>query len=268
MDIEITQLGLIDDEELSLDDAALTLAGVDHPDIDLDPYHAIVDDIVTRLAEIGAAARDGRSRAAALARVLADEFGFIGDRDTYDDPDNADLIRVIDRRRGLPVSLSILYVAVSRRMGWTADALDVPGHVLVLIGDDTRPVVIDPFRSGIVVEPHDLARLVASMTGDDVPAVRHLAVMPNRAILSRLLLNQATRAEANGKGRRALTLYERITTFAPDDGHAWWQRARLELIDGDRAAARRSLTAMLEISRDPAVRARVVATLNDLPDSI
>jgi len=268
MNNEITQLGLLDDEDLNLDAAALALAGVDHPDTDLDPYCSIIDDIVTSLAEIGAGALDGKTRAAVLARVLADEFGFVGDRETYDDPDNADLIRVIDRRRGLPVSLSILYVAVSRRMGWTADALDVPGHVLVLIGDDTRPVVIDPFRGGIVVEPQDLARLVASVSGDDAPAVRHVATMANRAILSRLLLNQATRAEANGKGRRALTLYERITTFAPDDGHAWWHRARLELMDGDIAAGRRSLAAMLEISRDPVVRARVVATLNELPDSI
>ncbi len=265
MDSEITQLGLLDDEELTLDDAALALAAIDHPDVDLEPYHMIIDDIVVRLADIGADAIDAKARAAVLARAIADEFDFVGDRETYDDPDNADLIRVIDRRRGLPVSLSILYVAVARRVGWTADALDVPGHVLALIGDEAQPVVVDPFRGGVVVEAPELSRLFAPTTGEDAPAVRHIATMSNRAILSRLLLNQASRAEASGKGRRALSLYERITTFAPDDGHAWWHRARLELMDGDVAAARRSLTAMLEISRDPALRARVVATLNDLP---
>lgn len=264
MDGEIAQLGLLEDDELMLDDAALAIAGVDHPDIDLEPYHAVVDDIATRLAEIGADARDGGARAAAIARVVAGEYDFTGDGETYDDPDNADLIRVIDRRRGLPVSLAILYVAVARRLGWAADPLDVPGHVLVLIGDDTRPIVIDPFRGGIVVEPRDLARLA----GEGVPAVRRIATMPNRAILSRLLRNQAGRAEANGKGRRALTLYERITSFAPDDGHAWWHRARLELMDGDSAAARRSLAAMLEVSRDPAVRARVLAALAALADTV
>ena len=264
MDSEITQLGLVEDEELELDAAALALAGVDHPDVDLEPYHAILDDIVARLAEIGADATDGEMRAALLSRVLGDEFGFVGDRETYDDPDNADLIRVIDRRRGLPVSLSILYVAVARRLDWIADALDVPGHVLVLVGDATAPVVVDPFRGGIVVEPQDLARLVAASAGDDAPAVRHVATMPNRAILARLLLNQASRAEATGRARRALTLYERITTFAPDDGHAWWHRARLEVMDGDLAAARHSLTAMLEVTREPAARARIVETLDEL----
>jgi regulator of sirC expression with transglutaminase-like and TPR domain len=268
MDNEITGLGLLDDEELTLDHAALALAGVDHPDVNLGPYKAIIDDIVTRLWEIGTDALDAKTRVAALSCVLADEFNFTGDRETYDDPDNADLIRVIDRRKGLPVSLSILYVAVAGRIGWIADALDVPGHVLVLIGDDTRPVVIDPFRGGVTVDASDLARLVASISGENAPAVRHVATMPNRAILSRLLLNQASRAEANGKGRRALTLYERITTVAPEDGNAWWHRARLELTDGDIAAGRRSLAGILEISRDPAFRARVVATLDDLPGSV
>ena len=268
MDSEITRLGLLDDEELTLDDAALALAGVDHPDVYLEPYKAIVNDIVTRLWEIGTDALDAKTRVAALSHVLADEFSFTGDRETYDDPDNADLIRVIDRRKGLPVSLSILYVAVARRIGWTADALDVPGHVLVLIGDDTRPVVIDPFRGGGMVDASDLARLFVSKSGKNAPAVRHVATMPNRAILSRLLHNQASRAEANGKGRRALTLYERITTVAPEDGNAWWHRARLELTDGDIAAGRRSLAGILEISRDPAFRARVVATLDDLAGSV
>jgi regulator of sirC expression with transglutaminase-like and TPR domain len=268
MDHEITQLGLLDDEDLQLDDAALALAAPDHPGIDLEPYHAILDDIVAGLAEAGVGLSGGRDRAAALSRVIAEEQGFIGDRETYDDPDNADLVRVIDRRRGLPVSLSILYVAVARRIGWTADALDVPGHVLALIGGEAAPVVVDPFRGGVVVEPQDLARLVASTADEETPSVRHVATMPNRAILARLLLNQATRAEAIGKGRRALTLYERITTFAPNNGHAWWHRARLELMDDDVSAGRRSLAAMLEVTRDPAERARVTAALQELAGSI
>ena len=261
---QITQLGLLDDEDIALDDAAFALASVDHPDIDLAPYHAVVDDIVASIAAIDADATDGTTRAALLAHVLGEKFGFVGDRETYDSPDNADLIRVVDRRRGLPVSLSILYVAVARRLEWIADALDVPGHVLVLIGDDARPVVVDPFRGGTIVGPEDLARLVAAASDDENPATRHVATMPNRAILSRLLINQATRAEASGKGRRALTLYERITTLAPYNGHAWWQRARLELMDGDFVEARQSLASMLEITRDPADRARIIATLNEL----
>ena len=90
--------------------------------------------------------------------------------------------------------------------------------------------------------------------------------MPNRMVLVRLLLNQATRAEQDGKGRRALELYGRMTVMAPAYGHAWWERARLELGDGDVAAARKSLTAMLEVTREPELRRRVTDMLAALAE--
>ena len=185
-------------------------------------------------------------------------------RESYDEPANADLIRVIDRRRGLPVSLSILYVSAARRLDWMANILNVPGHVLVLIGDTVDPVIVDPFRGGVFVPREQLAAMLAPMSGGPTTAVRQVATMRNRDVLVRLLLNQATRAEQAGKGRRALQLYRRMTIMAPAHGHGWWERARLELVDGDVAAARGSLTAMLEITREPALRERVTATLDAL----
>jgi regulator of sirC expression with transglutaminase-like and TPR domain len=264
MDTQIIQLGLLDDEDIELDTAALALARLDHPGVDLAPYESILDAMVTRLAAIGGAAAEAGTRAALLAQVLAGEHGFAGDRESYDDPANADLIRVIERRRGLPVALSILYVATARHVGWSAEALDVPGHVLVLIVDDEAPVIVDPFRGGATVDAQQLARLVAVGAGEGQPVPREVAAMPNRAILSRLLRNQATRAETAGDRRRALSLYTRMTIFAPDQGHGWWERARLELADGDIPAARASLSAMLETTRDPTVRARVTQTLTAL----
>ncbi|MDO6415171.1 transglutaminase-like domain-containing protein [Sphingomonas sp. BIUV-7] len=264
MDENLTRLGLIDEEAIVLDEAALQLALPDHPETDLDPYHSLLAEIALRLRAVAPDAASPHACADALSLVLNGEYGFTGDRDTYDDPANADLIRAIDRRRGLPVSLSILYVAAARRLGWSAHVLDLPGHVLVLIGEPAESVMIDPFSDGALVPAGQLVALLSASAGPSASDVVEVPAMPNRAILARLLLNQAVRAEDGGSGRRALDLYRRITAFAPDNAHAWWQRARLELVDQDVAAARQSLAAMLEVTRDPALRVTITDTLEAL----
>ena len=264
MNDSIAQLGLIDDEDIILDDAALALAQLDHPELVIDPYDDVLNAIADRIVERGMGASSDRVRAGVLAQVIGIEFGFSGDRESYDDPDNADLIRVIDRRRGLPVSLSILYVAAARRIGWSAHVLDVPGHVLVLIGDNASPVIIDPFRSGITVSAEELSALLAAAHRGGGQVTRQVATMPNRAVLIRMLRNQAARAEDGGDPARAQILYERITAFAPLYGDAWWERARLELAGGDVPAARASLSSMLETTRDPDIRDRVTRMLMGL----
>lgn len=264
LDNDLIRLGLVEDQEIVLDEAALALALLDRPAVDLDPYHRTLEEIADSLALAAGETMVAADQAEALSAVLAQEFGFLGDEETYDDPDNADLIRVMDRRRGLPVSLSILYVAAARRLGWHAQVLDVPGHVLVLIGMDEAPVIIDPFAGGARVGAERLAALLQAHSPPEEP-VTQVSAMPNRAVLIRLLQNQASRAEQAGRGRRALTLYERMTAMAPEYAHAWWQRARLELVDGDVTTARSSLGTILEITREPKLRSRVSQMLEMLP---
>lgn len=261
---DLNNLSLVEEDDIALDAAALTLALLDHPGTDLARYHDLLAAMETRLDLIGGDAEMPDERGVALATVLAGEFGFAGDSETYDDPANADFISVLERRRGLPVSLSILWVAMARRLGWSADVLDVPGHVLVVIGAEAAPVIVDPFAGGERVSAERLVALVEAAAGTG-RAVTHVAAMPNRAVLVRLLQNQASRAEQAGKGHRALELYTRMTTMAPAYPHAWWERSRLELIDHDIAGARASLGAMLEITRDAELRAQVKTMLEALP---
>lgn len=263
MEDAIAHLGLLDDDAILLDADALKLAKLDHPDVSLMPYADVLSELTERLVVVGGDADTAADRAAVLAQVIGGEYGFLGDSRTYDDPDNADLIRVIDRRRGLPVSLSILYVAAARRLSWSADVLNTPGHVLLRVGSAVEPVLVDAFAGGRVLDPPQLTALLERMLGTGTgPTSEHLAPMTNRAVLVRLLMNQAARAERAGQVERTLTLYRRITTIAPSHGHGWWERARLELMRGDAAAARSSLSAMLEMTREPSLRAHIFAALD------
>jgi len=268
MEDSILHIGLLEDEAIEIDIAALELAALDHPAIDLEPYVDILTAMTERLADEAQQAESSEEQAQLLAAVIAGHYGFVGDRATYDDPANADLIRVIDRRRGLPVSLAILYVAAARRMGWHADVLNTPGHVLARIGPDTSPVLIDCFGRGEIVGPVELGAMLQNILGANaVPAPEHLTPMANRAVLVRLLMNQAVRAETSGDAARALAIYERMTIISPALPHGWWERARLELAAGDRPGARRSLSAMLEITRDPDLRAHISSALDALAGS-
>ncbi|TFI57670.1 tetratricopeptide repeat protein [Sphingomonas parva] len=262
---EIAHLGLVDDELIAPEIAALEIAALDHPDVDLSLYLEQLAQMAEALQRTGDGAESPAERALALAEVIGADYGFDGDRKAYDARDNADFIRVLDRRLGLPVSLSILYVGLARRIGWSADALNTPGHVLIRVGDDEVAVLVDPFNGGTLVGADRLATLLSQALGADVqPGPEHLSPMSNRAMLVRLLLNEASRAEAAGDHERALTLHERMTIIAPGNSQAWWERARLELQLGDLAAARASLSAMLEMTREPQMRAHISAALDAL----
>ena len=261
----IATYGLVDDEEIELDAAALVLSELDHPGTDLAPYIEVLRQIHGRLRELGSEALASNDQAQFLADVLHGEFSFVGDTDTYDAPLNGDLIRVMDRRRGLPVSLSILYVAAARRMGWKAELLNTPGHVLVRIGDQA-PVIIDPFNGGAIVEERQLLALLKGFVVDDSHiSTDRIETMTNRNTLVRLLMNQASRAEQANDPSRAITLYQRMTLVAPDNPDGWWALARLQLVVGLIEQARSSLSAMLEVTRNPERREIVTAALEAIP---
>lgn len=261
---DIDTLGLLDDEEIELDFAALALSACDHPGTDLGGYVTLLERVSDRLGMVGATAATVPSQAGALVSVFAGEFGFEGDVTSYDAPLNADMMRVLDRRRGLPVSLAILYVAAARRMGWAAHPLNTPGHVLVRIGDGPA-MMIDPFSGGRPVDRAGLDSLLRRVLGPlAILRPDHIAPLSNRMVLVRLLVNQASRAEQTGDAARALTLYGRMTQVAPDHGDGWWERARLALLLRDFAVARESLSAMLEVTRDPSRRADVAAALDGI----
>jgi regulator of sirC expression with transglutaminase-like and TPR domain len=262
--MELATIGLMDDADIDLVEAGIALSLADRPRADAAKLRRMVQNWAITLQRDLAPAT-GAGRALRLAGLIAGESGLSGDTGDYDNPLNADLVAVAERGRGLPIALSILYVALARRIGWRAEALALPGHVLVEVQGGGDSALIDPFDGGATVTPRRAADIARQAGG--APIAGRFPVLGNRQMLVRLVSNQASRARLNGDAVRALTLYERLTAVAPRMSALWWERAQLEQRIGRIEAARASLTAMLETTHDPALGQRIRATLATLARS-
>ncbi len=262
--MELATIGLMDDADIDLIDAGIALALADRPHADAARLRRLMSGWAISLQRDAATAA-AQGRALRLAGLIAGEAGFTGNAQDYENPLNADLVAVAERGLGLPISLSILYVALARRVGWRAEALALPGHVLVELHGGGTTALIDPFDHGASISPALAADIVRAAGG--VPVNGRFAAMSNRQMLVRLVSNQASRARLADQVLRALTLYERMTMIAPRFSALWWERAQLEQRVGRMAAARASLAAMLETTHDTALIHRIQTTLAALARS-
>jgi regulator of sirC expression with transglutaminase-like and TPR domain len=265
----LQRLGALDESEIDILDAGLELAAADYPSRAIDGYRRRVHECVDALYPYSAKAKSPADWARALASVLHGRFGFTGDRETYDAPENANLMDVFDRKRGLPVALSIMYIGVGRALGWEVNGVNMPGHFLIRLGHGPRSVLQDPYGDGKILnlsEAEDLVRRVSGKAARLEP--NHLKPLPTRAILIRLLNNLSSRAEAAGDLERALELHERMTMIAPIYTGLWWERARIEQQLGRFGAARGSLSAMLETTRDKVLTRQIRQAITDLARSL
>lgn len=237
------------DDSIDLADTALLLGALDTPNARLAHYRAHIG----RLAG-GVASRAGADDEPPLERrrghinaVLFEDNGYGGDTESYDDPENANLLRVIDRRAGLPVSLGILYIHLARAQGWAVDGLAFPGHFLLRMDDRDRRLIVDPFHRGQTLEAGHLRGLLKQFRGADAELEpSHYAPVGNRAILLRLQNNIKTRALRAGDTGRAVAILERMLLIAPEAGGVWHElgilRARLGTMKGAVRALERGLS--------------------------
>jgi regulator of sirC expression with transglutaminase-like and TPR domain len=262
---ELEQLAALDDNELDLLETALVLAALDHPGAALPPIRAHLDQMTDEAALIAGTAETPIVHAEALSQCIAFDHGYTGDRETYDHESNANLIDVIQRRKGLPVALSILYIGIARRLEWPCAGLNHPGHFLVRVGSQSDHVIQDPFTDGRLIPP---GRTIAGFDMSMAPPIDPDEIVPDRAILVRLLNNQATRAEKAGNFEHALVVHRRMTSLAPLYSNLWWEQARLEQKMGHLNAARTSLIAMLETTRDHALLLKIKKMIDGLSRSV
>ncbi len=287
-------IGQVPDVELDIAGAALQFARIDAPDAD---WQAASDHLSTLARDAVALARDLPSqdvaaRAGALAGLITGRHRYVGDTDTYDDPANANLIHVIDRRRGLPVALGILWLHCARAIGWGAHGLDFPGHFLLALegiaarprppGAQTRPslqtkpglqdkpgatpvragpsqTVLDVFGGGIPLDAKDLRGLLKRVAGPEAelrPGV--LAPMSARRVLLRLQENIRARRLAAEDVEGALACTHDMLRIAPDLAPLWREAAQMHQRLDQVTAALRCYTRLLDLvpEGDAALKAR------------
>jgi regulator of sirC expression with transglutaminase-like and TPR domain len=227
--------------------AALMLAALDHAGRDLKPYIAHLAEIAEHAKSEARLAVNAEGGAQALAMLFTSRFGYDGDRLSYDDPQNADLIAVIDRRRGMPVALGILWLHAARAAGFGAAGLNSPGHFLLQVGFRGSEALIDPFNGGAAVD-HDSFLSHPSLREAGQELKDYIRPVSDLEILLRLQNNLKLRAIEKGELPRALDLAKRMVLIGPNRPDLWLDLAQLHEQEGELGAARGAYNSCISLA--------------------
>jgi regulator of sirC expression with transglutaminase-like and TPR domain len=267
----LTAMGAREDAAIDIAEAGLALAALDRQKADPEPYRE-------HLAAISAAMLEGtepgtdaegdaglQARSTTLSKVLAGQFSYQGDRQTYDDLQNANLMRVIDRKKGLPVALAILYIHAASSRSWAIEGVNFPGHFVLRLHHRGRALIIDPFAGGEPCSTAELRRKLKAAAGDKAELQpEHYAPVGNRDILLRLENNLKIRLIQEGELERAADVLEWMTLIAPKHAPLYREAGLIQARLGKIGAARQSLERFLEISDNDGQRHQVARLIQDL----
>ena len=254
----LQEMGGCQDDDLPLVKTAVYLAALTHEGRGLDPYFHHIEkmsyDVGARyqaLIAAGAAA-NCETQIAALKHVLCDTYHYDGDAQTYNDLRNADIIEVIDRRKGLPIALAILVIAVGREQGWDVKGVNFPGHFLVRIDRDGQRVMCDPFHQFDILQAPDLRALLKRALGDKAElSANFYREASNREILLRLQNNIKFRQIETEHYDDALETVSVMRLFAPDEYRLLLDDGVLKARLGRVPEAIQSIRDYLSVVQDP-----------------
>jgi regulator of sirC expression with transglutaminase-like and TPR domain len=252
------------DAPIAIAEAALALAALDRPRVDLGRYLRHLDSLAADIAAETRAASTIADRVAALNAVILGKYRYAGDRLNYDDLQNANLMRVIDRRKGLPVALGILYIHGARAQGWPACGIAFPGHFMLQLGEGGQRAIIDPFHDGMVRGAPELRALLRSLGGDIELEAAHYAPVADRRILLRLQNNIKLRLVQARQAERALRVVESMLILAPEEAALWREAALLRADRGNYRAAIAALDEFLDREGSAARRHEAAVLMQQL----
>ena len=216
------------EDQIDLAQAALVIARLEYPDLDELRYLLELEGFAMRVRSAVAGLSSAHALAGAMGRILFQEEGFKGNSDDYYDPDNSFLNRVVDRRAGIPISLSLVYMEVGRRAGLDVRGVGLPGHfIAALHGADGR-ILVDPFHDGSVLSEEECRRRVTvHFGGSKVFSTRFLEPVRPGQMLARLLRNLKGIYKHMGDGMKAFQMLEWILSLDPAAADEYKERAML-----------------------------------------
>jgi len=194
----------------------LTIALPDYPNLDVAACLARVDDLAVEVTQRCGADSDVYRSLAALNHVLFTEHGFRGNREDYFDPKNSFLNEVLERKTGIPISLSVLYMEVAQRIGLVLAGVGFPGHFLVKYVREGAEIVIDPFLGGEVRSSDDLNRVLRDLYGGRVGFnPEFLEPVSKKQILKRMLANLKAIYLKKNDLVKTLLVFDRLIILDP-----------------------------------------------------
>jgi regulator of sirC expression with transglutaminase-like and TPR domain len=223
---EFAQLIARDDARIDLARACLMIAQDAYPALDVERYLGDIERMAIRLRASLPSKVTPEERVVALNKFLYEDQGFWGSNaDDYYDPRNSYLNEVLDRKIGIPISLSILYMELGRRIGLPLEGVSFPGHFLVRLQLRGGVLVLDPFTGGAPQSEDDLRsrvkRVIPDGVADDLPAAelpldQFLEPATKRQILARVLRNLKGIYRKSDKPERMLDVLNRMLVVTPD----------------------------------------------------
>ncbi len=218
-------------EQLNLAEAALVIAREAYPQLDIAVQLARIDALAATLKQRLRPDITPTEKLAQFNHYLFNELGYAGNSDDYYDPRNSYLNDVIERKLGIPITLSVLYIEVGRRLGLPLSGVSFPGHFLVKCALRDGAVIIDPYAKGASLGIKDLQKRLRVLVGstDVAPeaVMRLLAVAQPADIIARMLRNLKAIHNERGDKSRALTAVSQVIDLCPDAAGDYRDRARL-----------------------------------------
>lgn len=265
-----------DDASLSLIEAAAAIAQDEYPDLDTQAVLADIDAMADKLKRRIPADAVPVQRLRWLNRYFFQELGFAGNVNNYYDPRNSYLHTVLSTRRGIPITLAMLYIELATQIGLTARGVSFPGHFLIKLrmhtGKQHGEVVIDPF-TGHSLSREELDELLGpykrshGLLGEfDAPLGLFLQAAPPRDVLARMLRNLKEIHRSGDDWPRLLAVAHRLVILLP---HAWEERRDRGLVLaelGQYAQAVEDLAAYLEHRPDADDHSAISARVSELRD--